>query len=627
MGLPDSIKKMQAIEENKKIDIEHEFKEAVAVLGYRAPFAWVDEDHFYITAMNYLSRISRSSKCCAFSFDNDSYSKKTSIKYDHHGLEKGLDDIKDKKGIVYDHDKNICDLLISDGEKNVSAIRLSKDKDYSEKELDMIKKITEYVCEYEEVKKKKKDREKNLIEICGEKWLHIIDGTHIEKQVNFQFRDMNPEAYELCSDKEYGIMCTKIIKEKNISSGGMGGVDLVIEQALNGVTRVIARKTLLDPEKNLSPEGIKQFTNEMRIAIDLIHPNIVNVYDTGIDFIYDREEKPKGKKYFFLMEYVKGKNLKEMIDPTEYDPDGKYKHKGRDLKMPEHVFAKFIRGIADAMRYAHNKNITHRDIKPENILLSLDNKIPKLADFGLACFAKENEKQQIAGTPRYMSPEQAKGDLLDEKTDIFSLGSVMYFALSGGKHLMSFDPRARTTIEIIQKVADRRQDDINAKIDELEIDPRFKEIIKKCCTIDKHKRFDDDELILRLDNLDNDRISSYIKNNHHVFEAGIPSEKTLYEMSLMGQKDDGFNKLNNNKTLPLTEEVDENYDLFKEESQKSTKSLDDNNPLSEKTEVDEGVSSENLQDQATIIKKSDEIDDLEERLEKTDDSEKNKDQD
>jgi serine/threonine-protein kinase len=198
-----------------------------------------------------------------------------------------------------------------------------------------------------------------------------------------------------------------------LGTGGMGKVYLARDSKLN---RSVAVKTLPDLFST-QPNFVKRFQTEAKAAATLNHPNVATIYSV---------EETDDNKFFITMEYVEGKPLNSMI------PAG-----GLDLR----TFLEWFISLADALTHAHEKGIVHRDIKPSNIMITPAG-VPKILDFGLARI--DNSKVsgddstlhltktgQVLGTPAYMSPEQAKGEQADHRSDIFSLGVVMYEAITG----------------------------------------------------------------------------------------------------------------------------------------------------------------------------------------------------
>ena len=193
---------------------------------------------------------------------------------------------------------------------------------------------------------------------------------------------------------------------------GVGGMGAVYKARQEGLDRVVALK-ILPEEFSHDVKFALRFTREARTLAKLNHPNIVSVYEFG-----NVEDT-----YYFLMEYVEGSTLRDVV-------------KAREL-TPEHSLA-IVPHLCDALQYAHDKGVVHRDIKPENILMSVDGAV-KIADFGLSRILGSDAHQhsltathQVMGTPRYMAPEQLEGAHgVDHRADIYSLGVVIYEMLTG----------------------------------------------------------------------------------------------------------------------------------------------------------------------------------------------------
>ena len=193
---------------------------------------------------------------------------------------------------------------------------------------------------------------------------------------------------------------------------GAGGMGAVYKARQEGLDRVVALK-ILPEEFGHDVKFALRFTREARTLAKLSHPNIVCVYEFG-----NVEDT-----YYFLMEYVEGSTLRDVV-------------KARQL-APEQALA-IVPHLCDALQYAHDKGVVHRDIKPENILMSVDGLV-KIADFGLSRILGNESQQhsltathQVMGTPRYMAPEQLEGaHSVDHRADIYSLGVVIYEMLTG----------------------------------------------------------------------------------------------------------------------------------------------------------------------------------------------------
>jgi serine/threonine protein kinase len=190
---------------------------------------------------------------------------------------------------------------------------------------------------------------------------------------------------------------------------GGGGMAIVYKAKCHLLKRYVAVK-ILRPELVEDEEFVSRFKRESQAAASLSHPNIVNIYDVG-------EEKGI---YYIVMEYVRGKTLKEYI-----------REKGR-LEWDEAI--RIALQICSALKHAHKNGIVHRDIKPQNILLS-DDGTAKVADFGIARAVTSSTVTMaganVIGSVHYFSPEQARGGYVDTKSDLYSLGIVLYEMVTG----------------------------------------------------------------------------------------------------------------------------------------------------------------------------------------------------
>ena len=189
---------------------------------------------------------------------------------------------------------------------------------------------------------------------------------------------------------------------------GVGGMAVVYKAYDNIDDRIVAVK-ILKEEFLANEEFRRRFKNEPKAIAVLSHPNIVKVYDVSFG----------DKLQYIVMEYVEGITLKEYIQQQGV------------LNCKEIVH--FTTQILKAIQHAHNKGIVHRDIKPQNILL-LQNGTIKVTDFGIARFSRNDTRTMggnAIGSVHYISPEQARGDVTDEKSDIYSVGVLMYEMLTG----------------------------------------------------------------------------------------------------------------------------------------------------------------------------------------------------
>jgi serine/threonine protein kinase len=198
---------------------------------------------------------------------------------------------------------------------------------------------------------------------------------------------------------------------RELGKGAMGVVYLGRDPVIG---RLVALKTIRvavedDAEQK---EFRERFLREAQAAGILSHPNIVTVHDVG--------EDPETKTSFIAMEYVEGKNLKELL---------KERASFTYLRTAE-----IIGQVAEALSYAHRRGIVHRDVKPANIIITPEGTV-KITDFGIAKIEKSNltSTGQFLGTPNYMSPEQVTAEAVDGRSDLFSLGVVLYELLTKKK--------------------------------------------------------------------------------------------------------------------------------------------------------------------------------------------------
>jgi predicted Ser/Thr protein kinase len=220
-----------------------------------------------------------------------------------------------------------------------------------------------------------------------------------------------------------------------IGKGGMGAVYKARQPALD---RIVALK-ILPPEVGTDPAFAERFTREARALAKLSHQNIVAVYDFGKTSVPDAESVRDASRdglYYFLMEYVDGANLRQLI-----------KSGGT---QPAEALA-IVPQICEALEFAHGEGVVHRDIKPENILVDQKGRV-KIADFGLAKLLQAEpvgvtltQAGQVMGTWYYMAPEQIERPLeVDHRADIYSLGVVFYEMLTGHVPSGRFDPPSKT---------------------------------------------------------------------------------------------------------------------------------------------------------------------------------------
>jgi serine/threonine-protein kinase len=225
-------------------------------------------------------------------------------------------------------------------------------------------------------------------------------------------------------DSAFKDLSERIPKLKGVEStmifGASGGAMGVVYKGVDHtIHRTVAIKTLRlsDFEEGEVGEIKERFFREAESAGLLNHPNIVSIYDAGVD--HDLA--------YIAMEFLNGEDLAE------------FTHKGNLFSLRNVI--NIIAQVADALGYAHKNDVVHRDIKPANIMLLKDTGDIKVTDFGIARITSSSKTKTgvILGTPSYMSPEQVSGKKLDGRSDIFSLGVVMFEMLTGEKPFVSED--------------------------------------------------------------------------------------------------------------------------------------------------------------------------------------------
>jgi eukaryotic-like serine/threonine-protein kinase len=192
--------------------------------------------------------------------------------------------------------------------------------------------------------------------------------------------------------------------EKLVGSGGMSNVFRAHDRLLE---RTVAIK-ILHEQYTRDEDYVERFRREARAVAQLAHPNIVTVIDRG---------EQDGRQYI-VFEYIDGENLKELSARGPLDP---------------HEAIRLALQVARALSFAHDRGLVHRDVKPQNVLLNDDGQA-KVTDFGIARSLDVHGVTQtgtVLGTSDYIAPEQARGQKVDPKTDIYSLGAVLYELLTG----------------------------------------------------------------------------------------------------------------------------------------------------------------------------------------------------
>lgn len=243
-------------------------------------------------------------------------------------------------------------------------------------------------------------------------------------------------ASPLLKDTREGIRFGKYILIEKIASGGMAEMWKAKQRGPEGFEKIVAIKRIL-PHLVENEDFITMFIDEGKVAAQLTHPNIAQIYELG----------EEGGSYYIAMEYIAGKDLREVMR------SGRRINNPFRIELGVQTASKLLAGL----HYAHRKkgfnnedlNIVHRDVSPANILISYEGEV-KLVDFGIAKAAAKNSVTQIGalkGKILYMSPEQASGQSVDRRSDIFSVGVLLYEMITGKRPFLADNEMA-----ILQKV-------------------------------------------------------------------------------------------------------------------------------------------------------------------------------
>jgi len=245
--------------------------------------------------------------------------------------------------------------------------------------------------------------------------------------------------------------------ERELGRGGMGIVLLARDVALD---RLVAIK-LLPPELARQNALRERFLSEARIAAGLSHPNIVPIYSV----------EENGDLVFFVMGFIDGETLKERVDNSG--------------PLTPRAAMKLLHEIAWALGYAHERGVVHRDVKPANILIERASDRALIADFGIAHVTAgqgSDSDGEVIGTARYMSPEQAAGEPVDGRSDLYSLGATAFYALTGRAPF-----EAATVPALLAKHVTQPAPSISSIRSGMP--PKLAEVIDRCLEKDPSDRF------------------------------------------------------------------------------------------------------------------------------------------
>jgi serine/threonine-protein kinase len=244
---------------------------------------------------------------------------------------------------------------------------------------------------------------------------------------------------------------------------GRGAMGVVYKARDPQIDRIVALKTvpLRGQEPEEEEEYRRRFLNEAQAAGRLHHPGIVAVFDVG--------ESSKNSDPYIVLEYVAGEALNRML--------------AREKKLPLAKALQFVVEIAEALDYAHSQGVVHRDVKPGNIIVTQDGH-PKIADFGIAKLnlAHFTVPGKVLGTPAYMAPEQLAGEGVDGRSDLFSLGVILYAMVVGHS---PFQGNSATTVCF--KVANREP--LPASALDLNLPPQLDAVIARAMAKDPKQRY------------------------------------------------------------------------------------------------------------------------------------------
>src|SRR6201998_3912384 len=244
---------------------------------------------------------------------------------------------------------------------------------------------------------------------------------------------------------------------------GRGAMGVVYQARDPQIDRLVAVKTisLWGQEPEEEKEFRLRFINEAQAAGRLHHPGIVSVFDVG--------ENPENQDPYIVLEYVPGETLNRIL--------------ARERKLPLTKALKLTEELADALDYAHAQGVVHRDIKPANILITEDGHA-KIADFGIAKLnlAHFTLPGRVLGTPAYMAPEQLSGEGVDGRSDVFSLGVILYAMVTGHS---PFQGDSATTVCF--KVANREP--IAASALDMALPPELDAVISRAMAKNPDERY------------------------------------------------------------------------------------------------------------------------------------------
>src|SRR5262245_21461632 len=249
---------------------------------------------------------------------------------------------------------------------------------------------------------------------------------------------------------------------------GRGGMGMVFRAFDSCLQRTVAIK-LLDPQYARNEQARGRFIREARAAAGVSHENVVTIHH--VECVEDRDLS------FIVMQFVPGRSLQDYLD--------------QNGRLPIREAVRIAAATASGLAAAHATSLIHRDIKPGNILIEESSRRILLTDFGLARLTEDVKLTQtgfVAGTPLYMSPEQARGETVDHRSDLFSLGSVLYAMLTGVPPFPGNSP-----FSVLKQVTDRRHRSVQTV--NPDVPDSLAEIVDRLLEKDPSKRFESAESV------------------------------------------------------------------------------------------------------------------------------------
>ncbi len=284
----------------------------------------------------------------------------------------------------------------------------------------------------------------------------------------------------------------EIIEE--LGAGGMGKVYRVYDKKI----QVEIALKILKPEIAADKKTIERFRNEIRLARDITHKNVCRMHDLN---------EIEGTQYI-TMEYVSGEDLKSFIKRVGQLPSGKA------IAITEQI----CKGLSEA----HRLGVIHRDLKPQNIMVDKDGNA-KIMDFGIARSLKSEGitgEGAIIGTPEYMSPEQVGGEEADQKSDIYSLGIIVYEMITGQ---VPFTGDTPFSIALKHKI----ETPLHPQKLNIQIPEKLAQLILQCMEKDRERRFQTaEELLLALKDIEKDEVARTAPNTKEKAQHSISKKRT-----------------------------------------------------------------------------------------------------